>query len=191
MQYLLSNNMPFEDREDFARLFSAHYRAAGLAMAAGCWLALESVCRIPAFKKMAIGWRVCSFAGLAVLYKEAFNAWNARTYGPLMGAYLRKYSGNAAGDTFSITDRKREFYEIDTSQYMGYDEHDLPHGHVNHGPQPDGEALDSTWLTELDNFLNNREHHLKEHRFFHDYEYQFIDKSFPSAEMAADLIHKH
>jgi hypothetical protein len=38
---------------------------------------------------------------------------------------------------FSITDRKREFYEIDTSQYMNYNFHDLGHEyHAHHGPQP-------------------------------------------------------
>ena len=38
---------------------------------------------------------------------------------------------------FSITDRKREFYEIDTSQYMNYNFHDLGHDyHAHHGPQP-------------------------------------------------------
>ena len=37
-----------------------------------------------------------------------------------MGAYLRKYSHYATPDVFEIRDRKREFYEIDTSQYMNY-----------------------------------------------------------------------
>lgn len=41
------------------------------------------------------------------------------------------------GDRFEITDRKREFFNIDTSQYMNYDFHDLGHEyHAHHGPQP-------------------------------------------------------
>ena len=58
------------------------------------------------------------------------------TYSPLIGAYLRKYSHFATGDQFEITDRKREFYQIDTSQYMAYTQEDLSHihGHANHGP---------------------------------------------------------
>ena len=75
---------------------------------------------------------------------------------------------------------------------MSYTNEDLAHehGHANHGPQPDSEAVDSSWLTELDNFLGGRPHHLKEHKKFLTYPYEYKDKSFPSAEMAHDLINK-
>ena len=46
---------------------------------------------------------------------------------------------------------------------MSYTHDDLEHGHghVNQGPQPDGEALDASWLTTLDKFLSgDKEHHL-------------------------------
>ena len=54
---------------------------------------------------------------LAAAYglRRAFNTWNAQTYGPLLGAYYRKYDKVAATDLFEITDRKREYYEIDDS----------------------------------------------------------------------------
>jgi len=59
------------------------------------------------------------------------------TYGPVISAFFRKYNEFAKTDTFEITDRKREFYHIDTSQYMKYDFKDLGHDyHAHHGPQP-------------------------------------------------------
>lgn len=91
---------------------------------------------------------------------------------------------------FDIKDRKREFYEIDTSQYMRYDFNDLGHEyHAHHGPQPDGEAMDSSWYAELDKFLAGKENHLKEHKNFVNYKHDFIDKSYPTAQMAHDLFH--
>ena len=32
-----------------------------------------------------------------------------------MGAYLRKYQAHSAADPYEINDRKREYYEIDTT----------------------------------------------------------------------------
>ena len=74
---------------------------------------------------------------------------------------------------------------------MSYTEEDLTdHRHVAYGPQPDGLSKDSTWLEELDKFLAGKENYLKSHPRFLNYEYQFLDKSFPTQEMAKDLISK-
>ena len=62
--------------------------------------------------------------------------------------------------------------------------------HINMGPHPDGEHLDSSWLVELDKFLAGKEHRLKEHPKFINHKYEFVDKSFPTKEMAHDLITK-
>ncbi len=136
MRYLLSNNMSVKDREDFARLYHAHNRASGLAMFAGFFAGFEVVTRHAYFKPMAVGWRVASFFAVSYGFKTLFNAYNAQTYGPVIGAYLRKYQANGAADPYEIQDRKREYYEIDTSQYMSYTNEDLAHehGHANHGP---------------------------------------------------------
>ena len=69
-------------------------------------------------------------------FKTLFNAYNAQTYSPVMDAYLRKYKLNGAADPYEIQDRKCEYYEIDTTQYMSYTNEDLAneHGHVNHSP---------------------------------------------------------
>ena len=153
LKYLLSNNMNVTDRVEFHRIWKAHDRASGLAMFAGFALGLETVTRHAYFKKMALGWRVCSFFGVAYGFKCLFNTYNAHYYGPLMGAYLRRYDSVITADRFEMVDRKREYYEIDTSQYMSYTDEDL-HSHVNHGPQPDGEHMDASWLSELDLFLS-------------------------------------
>ena len=50
---------------------------------------------------------------------------------------MRKYQKFAKSDAFEITDRKREYFDIDTSEYMNYDFKDLGHDyHAHHGPQP-------------------------------------------------------
>ena len=108
-----------------------------------------------------------------------------------MGAYIRRYSNLGASDPLEISDRRREYFQIDTRQYMSYTHADLPHGHTNYGPQPDGEAEDASWLTTLDKFLSGEENHgLQQHPKFINYPFEFVDKSFPSVEMASDLISK-
>lgn len=48
--------------------------------------------------------------------------------------------------------------------------------------------MDSTWLVEVDKFLRGEENHLKEHKNFVNYKYDFLDKSYPNAEKAHNLI---
>lgn len=138
---------------------------------------------------MAVGWRVLSLFGTGFLFNQAFQYANSQTYGPVMSAFFRKYSKAAQADRFAIQDRKREYFDIDTTEYMNYSFSDLGHDvHVNHGPQPDGEAMDSSWFSELDKFLKGEDNKLKEHQNFVNYQYEFIDKSFPTPEKAADLM---
>jgi hypothetical protein len=40
---------------------------------------------------MALGWRMLSMVGLGLIYKVAMMEVNCGMYGPVMGAYLRKY----------------------------------------------------------------------------------------------------
>jgi hypothetical protein len=40
---------------------------------------------------MALGWRALSLFGLGLVYKTAFMEINSGMYGPVIGAYLRKY----------------------------------------------------------------------------------------------------
>ena len=73
---------------------------------------------------------------------------------------------------------------------MDYTEEDLGdiHRHSNHGPQPDGEAKDASYLVELNAFLDGKPNHLKDHPRFLNYNYEFIDKSYPSQDDAKNLI---
>jgi hypothetical protein len=139
---------------------------------------------------MASGWKGLSFLAIAAFTKMAVCQFYSRTYGPLIGAYLRKYQDVGANDAWEIRDRKREFYQIDDSQYMAYTEEDMGevHRHANHGPQPDGEAVDASYLKELDAFLDGKPNHLKEHARFMNYNFEFKDKSYPTLEQAKDLI---
>jgi len=51
--------------------------------------------------------------------------------------------------------------------------------------------VDASWFVELDNFLNNKDHKLKDHpKYVNNYPYKFQDKSFPTVEQAHDLIAK-
>lgn len=191
MRYLLSNNMTYEDRENMIKLWSAQRRVTGLAWGFGFLVASYAITKAPQLKSMALGWRCCSFLGVALVTKMACSTYNARTYGPLIGGYLRKYQDVGATDAWEIRDRKREYYQIDDSQYMAQSEEEATqniHRHANHGPQPEGECLDATYLRELDAFLDGKANHLKDHPRFLNYEYEFKDKSYPTLEQAKDLI---
>jgi hypothetical protein len=42
----------------------------------------------------------------------------------------------------------------------------------------------------LDKFLKGEENNLKAHPLYIDYQYEYLDKSFPTAEQAHELINK-
>ena len=97
---------------------------------------------------------------------------------PLLTAYYKKYEHFAKADMFDIKDEKREWFEIDTSQYMDYTFDDLDHHHhnVNHGPQPDGEQLKASWFTEMDKYLRGEPNKFKEHPRYRDYSFTYSNK---------------
>ena len=41
----------------------------------------------------------------------------------------------------------------------------------------------------MDKFLRGEDNKLKEHKNFMNYEYEYLDKSFPTVEKAHDLFH--
>ena len=109
-KYLLSNNIPIKDRNNFARLFQAHERMTYAVSFASYWLAFETVLRDSIIRKWALGWRGLTFLGLAQVYAYGLNKVVGADYAPLLGAYLRKYSEYGANELWEIQDRKREFY---------------------------------------------------------------------------------
>ena len=91
VNYILSNNIPLEDREKLQGMFYTLRRNKFLAWFGGAWLGVETMLRVPCFRRMAIGWRVVSAFGCAFVYKTMFTAYNSMTYGPIVSAFLRKY----------------------------------------------------------------------------------------------------
>jgi hypothetical protein len=188
--YLLSNNMSYEDRTRMQALHAGARRVENLGWGLGFFVGLSFISKDAWARKLAVGWKVLTFFATAGITKAVVCNYYGRTYGPLMGAYLRKYSDVSASDAWEIRDRKREFYQIDDSQYMAYTEDDLEniHRHSNHGPQPDGEAKDASWLREVDAFLDGKESNIKSHPRFLPYNYEWKDKSYPTLEQAKELL---
>ena len=182
--------MTYQDRTEFYRLWKAHKRVHHMAWVAGFWLSAETVMRVPYLRKMAIGWRALSFMGIGFMYRGIFNFHSSYRYQPLLGAYLRKYQDKLTPDRFEMRDEKREFYEIDDSQYMSYTLDDVKdmHPELNLSPHPDTEYKDNSWLTELSKFLDGKENHLKQHKKYLEHEFPFHDKSFPTGAAADALI---
>lgn len=130
---------------------------------------------------LALGW----------VYKSFIMNYYSSYTGPVMGAYLRKYADQSKTDPFDIADPKKSYFYIDTSEYMNYSNKTLgDHYHASHGPQPEGEAMDSSYLVEVDKFLRGEENHLKDHKKFLNYPFEFEDKSFPSADAVKDMMNK-
>ena len=44
-------------------------------------------------------------------------------------------------------------------------------------------------MSEMDKFLRGEENNLKEHKRYLNYDFNFTDKSFPTAEAASSLMH--
>ena len=189
-KYLLSNNVPVQDRERIDHLYQTMTRNHRMTMFAGMWLGFEIVCRQKYLKSMALGWRFVSTVVGGLALHQGMQWYSAQQYAPILGAFFRKYSGHITNDLWEIKDEKKAYFYIDTSQYMNVTNAELSDEyHANHGPQPEGDALNSSYLSEVDAFLRGEENNLKGHKRYLDYEFEFIDKSFPTAEKATDLMH--
>ncbi len=73
--YLLSNNMPWEDREAVDRLFKGIRRSHNLTFCAGLWLGYETFSRFACFNKLGILLKApafflvsCGWAGLISMF---------------------------------------------------------------------------------------------------------------------------
>lgn len=103
----------------------------------GLWVGMEAVTSMAYFRRMAIGWRCMSMFGIAGVTKGLLMSWSSGLYAPTLGAYLRKYKDNVQKDMFDIKDEKKQYFYIDTSQYMNYSNETLSDEyHCHHGPQP-------------------------------------------------------
>ena len=74
---------------------------------------------------------------MAFAFKSAMMLYSAQHYNPIVGAFIRKYSSHVKRDINEISDDKKKYFYIDTSQYMNYTNAELSDEyHVHHGPQP-------------------------------------------------------
>ena len=188
MKFLISNNLTWQDREDLSGLYKSAYRTKGLVFFSSAYVAFEIFNRIARLSKMGLGTKLvggfiatCLIAGQ--VYDYSFNKY----YGPMFAAFYKKYESHARADIHDIDDEKREWFEIDTSQYMNYDHDDLHHSDQHYeshnGPQPDGDVMNGTWFREMDKYLKGEESTIKEHPMWNHYEYEFFDKGgWPTSE---------
>lgn len=145
-RYLLSNNMSFADREAMSNLYRTMARNNMLSWTVGLFLGFETVTKVGPFKNYALGWKALSCLGVSYLYKSALMQQTGAIYGPAMQAYLRKYADSSKHSLLEINDDKKKYFYIDTSEYMAYSNKDLgDEYHCGHGPQPEGESLNSSW----------------------------------------------
>lgn len=187
----MSNNIPVKDRASMDALYHEQVRTNRLAWLFGTYLGYESVMRINRLKGLAPGWRFLSMLGFGWMYKQVGMSYYSGLSGPTMGAFLRKYSDHTKKDQFEIVDPKKSYFYIDTSEYMNYSNKTLgDQYHASHGPQPEGEAMDSSYLVEVDKFLRGEENHLKDHKKFYNYPFEYVDKSFPTADAVKDMMSK-
>ena len=185
-KYLLSNNIPYKEREELENLYTGYKRNYYLSSLGGLYASYEIVSRLQYFKKMASGWKFLSFILIGTWLSEEIRYYSCGYYFmPLLNAKYKKYSSFAKSDMFDIVDEKRQWFELDTSQYMDYTFDDLDHHHhkMNHGPQPDGEVLNNSWFTEYNKYLKGEPSKLKEHPKFRNYNFEYSDKyTWPSLE---------
>lgn len=67
--YLLTNNIPIEDRNKMQGVYYALQRNKYLAWFGGLWIGVEAVARVPYFKHMALGWKLLSVVGVGFFVK--------------------------------------------------------------------------------------------------------------------------
>jgi hypothetical protein len=143
-------------------------------MTLGLYLGWETSKFVPKIKAMAPGWRFLAIVGTGWAYKNLMCQYWSAQYRPVMGAFLKKYNSHARTDAFAINDDKKKYFYIDTSEYMNYSNKTLgDEYHCSHGAQPEGEAMDSSYLVEVDKFLRGEENSMKAHPKYKDYPYEF------------------
>ena len=175
-KYLLSNNLPWQDRESIDRLYKGMQRSSALCFFAGTWLGVETFLRVPRLRSLGVGLKVLAFITVQSVWSALFASFGTVNYqGPLISAYLTKYERFAKEDLFEIKDEKREWFEIDTSDYLNYSFEDLHHAHAHHGPQPDDMVLNNSWLVEMEKYLKGEESNIKNDPRFLHYDFQYTN----------------
>jgi hypothetical protein len=149
------------------------------------WIGVEAVTRVGRLKRLGWGSKFLALTLVGCFSNNLIKYFQfSHLYGPLLCAYFTKYQDFAKSELGEIEDEKREWFDIDTSQYMSYTHEDLGHEHhAHHGPQPDGEVLNGSWFTEMDKFLKGEASTITSHPQWTNYEFKYNDKGqWPSQE---------
>lgn len=117
---LCSNNISVEDRVKMQQVYWEHVRQGRIGWFVGGWLGYELTMHVPKLKALAPGWKFLTVIGMGWFAKSSIMQYWSMYKAPVMGAFLRKYSSQAKLDAFDIKDPKREYFYIDTSEYMNY-----------------------------------------------------------------------
>ena len=108
----------------------------------------------------------------------------------MIEALLNRSAHHMREDINQIKDKSREFFEIDDSVPIGYTYDDLkPHQSSHTGNQPDDYVANSSYMNEVDKFLQGKDNHLTHHAKYVGGA-DFIDKSFPTAEAVKAVMEK-
>lgn len=108
--------------------------------------------------------------------------------GPIVEAILNKYSKHLKEDINQIKDKSREWFDIDDSVPIGYTYDNLRADQQSHtGNQADDFVSNSSYMVEVDNFLQGKDNHLTHHpKYIAGAE--FIEKGFPSVDQAKSAM---
>ena len=95
-KYLLSNNVPFQDRDNLANLYHGHERQLMIHSAIGFLGGLELYRRLPnRIRNAGLAIRLFAFIGVESFSAAMFKYFVGNQYGPLLTAYFKKYDSFA------------------------------------------------------------------------------------------------
>ena len=138
-RFLLSNNLPFRDRDAFKKLYESYKYRSKINMVIALALSAHFHMQVPYLRKLAVGWRFLTFLGGTLTGKICLEMASSKYRGDSLSAYLKLYYRHTRNELWKIQDEKREWFEIDTSYYMNYDYEDVKKmgkGHVNYSARP-------------------------------------------------------
>lgn len=145
-EILLSNNMTWQDREAMEHMYSSANRNSILLKGFSLWAGFELYSH--ALSRTHVGfsriWRAALGAWLVYYFTSKQVG---KKYTPLMNAYFNKYQDQVKNEYFDIQDRKREWFDIDTSEPTAYSSQEVAERgyHMHHGPQPVSKSVIPGW----------------------------------------------
>ena len=139
--YLLTNNIPLKEREIMDKL----YRNIKLDRRISTYTSFIATVitfskyNFPMFTK---GWKAFPFLLIWYSYNYCWNLYQAHYNAPMFMALIHKHLDKAKHDLYLIKDEKREWFDIDDSEYMAYSNKDVDEMNKKYGmDEPDYSAI--------------------------------------------------